>query len=179
MSEPAKKSPANRSVVNKSLIVSCPRDHAFAVFTQQMGQWWPAPHHIGKLPFKDVVIEQRTGGRWYEIDTDGNACEWGHVLAWEPPHRLVLSWHLDVKFEYHPEMERSSEIELRFIEIGPQETRIQFEHRCLERHGDGFEGLRDELDGGWIEVLGYYTKLAACGPSKLAVREESLRPSVS
>jgi len=158
---PASASPG--AVVRKTLVVNCPRDHAFRVFTANMGRWWPATHHVGALPFRDVIIEPRPGGRWYEIDTQDNEGQWGTVLAWEPPGRVVLSWHLDTKFTFQEELARASELDIRFHEMGAQQTRIEFEHRHIERHGEGHEKLRDALDGGWVSILDEYTKLAQSG----------------
>ena len=133
-----------------------------------MGRWWPASHHVGTVPFRDVVIEPRAGGRWYEIDTQDKQGQWGKVLAWEPPQRVVLSWHLDTKFEFHEEMSLASELEFSFHSVGPRQTRVEFEHRHIERHGEGYEKLRDLLDGGWVFILGEYTKLAQAEDSPAA-----------
>jgi uncharacterized protein YndB with AHSA1/START domain len=148
------------AVVRKTLLLDCPREHAFRVFTASMGRWWPATHHVGELPFRDIVIEPRSGGRWYEIDTQDRQGQWGQVLAWEPPQRVVLSWHLDTKFQFHPELSKASELDIRFHSVGPAQTRVEFEHRHIERHGEGYEKLRDMLDGGWVSILDEYTRHA-------------------
>jgi uncharacterized protein YndB with AHSA1/START domain len=148
------------SVVRKSLLLNCSQEQAFRVFTEKMGRWWPASHHTGSLPFRDIVVEPRAGGHWYEIDTEDTAGQWGHVLAWEPPQRVVLSWHLDTKFKYQTELARASEIDIRFFAAGPAQTRMEFEHRHIERHGEGFEALRDTLDNGWPAILEAYAALS-------------------
>lgn len=148
------------SVIRKSLLLNCSQLHAFRVFTERMGNWWPATHHVGEVPFREIVIEPRTGGRWYEVNTENREGEWGHVLAWDPPHRVVISWHLDANFEFHPEMARASELDIRFIAEGASRTRLEFEHRGIERHGAGYQKLRDQLDGGWIGVLDAFAALA-------------------
>jgi uncharacterized protein YndB with AHSA1/START domain len=148
------------AAVRKTLSLACPVDHAFAVFTKKMGKWWPATHHVGDVPFKDIYIDPHEGGRWYEINANGERGEWGHVLAWEPPRLVVLSWHLDAKYQYHADLERASEIEIRFIEEGLSRTRMEFTHRHLERHGEGYQDLRDRLDGGWTGVMAEFQKLA-------------------
>ena len=158
---PASASPG--AVVRKSLTLACPREHAFAVFTQNMGRWWPASHHVGEQPFLDVVIEPRAGGRWYEIDAAGRQGQWGQVLAWEPPQRVVLSWHLDTSFTFQAELARASELDIRFEALAGDRTRVDFEHRHIERHGEGYEKLRDVLDGGWVGILDEYVKLAQGG----------------
>src|SRR5687767_9970756 len=86
----------------KQLTVEAPAERAFRVFTANMGAWWPREHHIGKAALKDCVVEPKVGGRWYEVTDDGATCEWGKVLAWEPPTRLVLAWQLNAQFAYDP-----------------------------------------------------------------------------
>lgn len=156
-------SAAPNAVVNKTLHLRCSRDHAFSVFTQNMGRWWPATHHVGNVPFRDILIEPRTGGRWYEINAEDTEGMWGHVLKWDPPRRVVLSWHLDTTFTFNPDVDRASELDISFHALGDNEVRVDFEHRHIERHGHGFEKLRDMLDGGWVGVLGEFAKLA--GPT--------------
>jgi len=156
------------AVVNKTLLLDCPRDHAFRVFTENMGRWWPATHHVGEQPFRDIVIEQRSGGRWYEIDTRDQEGQWGTVLVWAPPSRVVLSWHLDTTFTYQAELSRASELDISFHEMGPRRTRVEFEHRHIERHGEGYEKLRDELDGGWVTILEEFARLAQSLPAGAA-----------
>lgn len=82
------------AVVKRTIHVNVPIDRAFRVFTEKMGDWWPASHHIAKTPFVEVVVESRAGGRWFERDERGNECDWGRVLHWEPPKQLLVSWHL-------------------------------------------------------------------------------------
>jgi len=148
------------AIVKKTLLLNCSQEKAFRVFTEQMGQWWPAAHHIGKLPFQEVVIEPRSEGGWYELDANKGKCPWGRVLVWEPPRRLLLAWHLNAKFEFHPDPDRASELELRFVATGQHQTRVEFEHRGIERHGEGYEKLRDALDGGWAGILDQFVRLA-------------------
>jgi uncharacterized protein YndB with AHSA1/START domain len=148
------------AVVKKSLLLNCSRDHAFQVFTQSMGRWWPASHHVGSTPFRDVLIEPRAGGRWYEINVEDEQGLWGHVLAWDPPRRVVLSWHLDTTFTFNPDLARASELEIRFQTLAPNKARVLLEHRQIERHGDGYEKLRAMLDGGWVRVLEEFAKFA-------------------
>jgi uncharacterized protein YndB with AHSA1/START domain len=148
------------AVVKKTLLLHCSRDHAFRVFTQNMGRWWPATHHVGDVPFRDILIEPRTGGRWYEISVENAEGMWGHVLKWDPPHRLMLSWHLGPTFAFNPDLARASELDISFHALGADEVRVEFEHRHIERHGEGYEKLRERLDGGWVGVLAEFAKLA-------------------
>lgn len=145
--------------IRKQLIVEAPLDRAFRVFTANMGSWWPKSHHIGAAELEDCVIEPRVGGRWYEQGEDGTTCEWGKVLAWDPPRRLVLAWQLDAGFEYDPKL--LTEVEVRFTSLGLQRTRVDFEHRNLERFGDSAEPLRGRMDAGWGEILDGYAVTAA------------------
>ena len=146
-------------IVRKVIVVNAELEHAFAVFTKNMGQWWPKEHHIGASPMIAVVIEPRNGGRWYERDEDGSECEWGTVLAYEPPQRLVLAWHLNGDFEFVPDITQASEVEIRFTsQVG--KTKVELEHRHFERHGDSGERLRTQVDKpeGWSYVLENYLK---------------------
>jgi uncharacterized protein YndB with AHSA1/START domain len=153
-------SAASTAVVNKTLFLNCSREHAFHVFTQNMGQWWPATHHVGNVPFRDILIEPRSGGRWYEISADDTQGVWGHVLKWDPPQRVLLSWHLDTTFKFNPDLARASELDICFRALADDKVRIDFEHRYIERHGTGYQQLRDMLDGGWVGVLAEFAKLA-------------------
>lgn len=148
------------TAVKKTLTVACAQQAAFSIFTSSMGNWWPATHHIGSTPFRDIVVEPKTGGRWYEIDEQNEQCQWGHVLAWEPPFRLLLSWHLGPDWKYNPDLSSASEVEVRFVPESSSTTRIELTHRSLERHGAGFEKLRDDIDspGGWTSLLAEYRK---------------------
>jgi uncharacterized protein YndB with AHSA1/START domain len=141
--------------IRKELTVEAPLDRAFRVFTANMGAWWPKSHHIGKAALADCVIEPRVDGRWYEVDDDGSTCDWGKVLAWDPPRRLVLAWQLNQDFQYDPAL--VTEVELTFTAIGPKQTRVDFEHRHLERFGDAAERLRGAMDQGWGEILASYS----------------------
>lgn len=144
------------TTVKKTLHVEVPIEKAFQVFTERMGSWWPATHHIGATPFQDVIVEKRAGGRWFERDAKGAECEWGSVLAWEPPKKVVLAWHLQPDFKYSPDQARASELALEFIAESPESTRVEFEHRNLDRHGEGWQKLRAGVDPGWTQILAQY-----------------------
>jgi uncharacterized protein YndB with AHSA1/START domain len=143
--------------VRKTLRVKAAPARAFEVFTGGMSRWWPKSHHIGKSALKDVVIEPRPGGRWYETDEDGSQCQWGHVIAWEPPQRLVLGWQLSAEWQFDATL--VTEVEVQFIPEGGG-TRIEFEHRNLERFGDKAATVRDQIasPGGWPGILDEYVK---------------------
>ena len=154
---------AKAGVVRKTLNVDASIERAFSVFTEKMASWWPATHHIAKQPFQEIVIEPRAGGRWLERAADGSECPWGRVLAWEPPHRVTLSWHLQADWQFDPNPEKASEVEIRFFSEGAGKTRVELEHRGLERHGAGWEKIRTGVDspGGWSSILENFAKALA------------------
>jgi uncharacterized protein YndB with AHSA1/START domain len=139
--------------VRKSILVRATPDRAFAVFTASMGRWWIKTHSIGASPQQDVIIEPVVGGRWFERGEDGSEAQWGHVLAWEPPSRLVLAWQLDARWRFDPAL--VTELEVRFEAEGTAATRVLLEHRNLERMGETAEAARQALDspGGWSGLL--------------------------
>ena len=150
------------AVFRKTLHIRVPIEMAFRVFTDRMGAWWPESHHIGDTPFKDILIDHRAGGRWYEINAKGAECIWGTVLTWEPPRKVVLSWQLQPDWTFSPDLAKASEVALEFISEGPEATRVEFEHRHLERHGAGWEKLREQVgsEGGWPTILDLYVSMA-------------------
>lgn len=145
------------TAVKKQLTVEAPIERAFTVFTAQMTRWWPRSHHIGKAPLVQCVVEPAVGGRWYEVCEDGSECTWGKVLAWDPPNRLVLAWQLDREFAYDPDV--ITEVEVVFSALAPGRTRVDFEHRDLDRIGAKVAG-EDGMDGGWQQILSLYTAFA-------------------
>jgi uncharacterized protein YndB with AHSA1/START domain len=153
---------APMAVVKRTIRVNVPIEFAFRVFTERMGTWWPATHSIAANPFKEIVVEPRAGGRWFERDGAGAECEWGRVLVWEPPRRVVATWQLQPDWKFNADLSRASEVAVEFHEEGPEITRLEFEHRHLERHGEGWEKLREGVDspGGWTAVLALYVEAA-------------------
>jgi uncharacterized protein YndB with AHSA1/START domain len=149
--------------VRKVIVVNVEPERAFSVFTENMGKWWPKEHHIGGSPLVAVVVEPRSGGRWYEKDEDGSECQWGTVLVYEPPRRVVFAWHLNGDFEFVADPARASEVEVRFIPESSHKTRVELEHRHFERHGESGDRLRTEVDkpGGWTYVLAGYLQAAS------------------
>ncbi|HLY36897.1 MAG TPA: SRPBCC family protein [Candidatus Binatia bacterium] len=145
--------------ISKQLTVEAPQERAFRVFTSSMAGWWPKEHHIGAAPLKDCVIEPKVNGRWYELSEDGTTCEWGKVLTWDPPRRVVLAWQLGPDFKYDPSL--VTEVEVTFTLLGPKRTRVDFEHRNLERFGDAAERLRGLMGDGWGQILDSYVRAAA------------------
>jgi uncharacterized protein YndB with AHSA1/START domain len=148
--------------VLRTIDVACSAEHAFGVFTEKQGTWWPlASHHIANKPAETVLIEPRAGGRWFERAADGSECDWGRVLAWEPPHRLLLAWQLTAEWKYDPGF--VTEVEVRFVRLGPELTRVELEHRDLERFGPKAEEIRRGVgsDNGWPLMLRAFAAVAA------------------
>jgi uncharacterized protein YndB with AHSA1/START domain len=141
--------------VQKSIVVDAPVERAFEVFTQQMDAWWPPDHHIIEAPLARMVFEPHVGGRVYDVGTDGSECQWSRVLAYEPPHRFVMSWDINLQWKIETDHERTSEIEVKFTPEGDGRTRVDLEHRNLDRHGEGWENMRDAVGspGGWGQTL--------------------------
>jgi uncharacterized protein YndB with AHSA1/START domain len=142
--------------VRQSIVVDAPPDRAFAVFTEGMSSWWPMESYsIAPGPMAAAVVEPREGGRWFERSDDGSECDWGRVLAWEPPDRVVLAWQISPQWRYDAGL--TTEIEVRFTpEAGPTaRTRVDLEHRKLENYGELAEQMRSILgaDDGWRGLL--------------------------
>ena len=139
--------------IRKSFTVRATPEKAFAVFTEGFDRWWPRSHSIGDAPLKRATIEPKAGGRWYSLTEDGVEHDWGEVLAWDPPARLLLAWRLNADFAYDPAL--LTEVEVRFADAGAGETRVDFEHRGLERlgAGDAANRVRSGMDAGWATIL--------------------------
>lgn len=132
--------------VTKSILVDVGVARAFELFLAQQ-RWWPlATHHMAEAPAEAVVLEPFIGGRWYECAGDGSETEWGRVLAFEPPHRILLSWRMSVDWRHEADPDGGSEIEVTFSAEGPHRTRVVFEHRHLERYGDAAERMHAGLE---------------------------------
>jgi uncharacterized protein YndB with AHSA1/START domain len=146
---------ATETPVRQSITVEAPIERAFTFFTEHVDAWWPRDYKIGAADMKAAVLETRDGGRWYEQDVDGTECGWGQVLAWEPPTRVVLSWQITTAWQYEPDLAKSSEVEVRFTAESPSRTRVDLEHRGIDRHGPGADQMHDAVagEGGWPRVL--------------------------
>ncbi len=148
--------------VRKVVDVQAPPAVAWRVFIEKMGTWWPlATHKIGNATAVDAVIEPRVGGRWYERGEDGSTCDWGRVLSWEPHTRLVLSWEISGDWQHDPNLK--TEVEVRFIAEGKDRTRVELEHRHLDRYGarrDEMRGIFDS-EGGWTGLLASFARAAS------------------
>jgi len=141
--------------VRTSVLVEAPIERAFHVFTEEMASWWHPEHHILRGELAEMVFEPRVGGYIYDRGVDGNECRWARVLAYEPPHRLIFSWDVSLRWELETDREETSEVEVRFEADGAERTGVELEHRNLDRHGEGWEGMRDAVGspGGWPDGM--------------------------
>ena len=146
--------------IRKSLTVAVSPQRAFEVFTDGFDRWWPKTHTVGKAPLQRAVIEPRLGGRWYGVDVNGHEDEWGDVLAWEPPGRVLLAWRINGNFAYDPDI--LTEVEVNFIETANGHTQVDFEHRGLESMGEGAEETRARMESpnGWSGLLASFRQAA-------------------
>lgn len=146
------------NTVQKSLTVAAPTDHAFFVFTQQISIWWPRKYTWSRDSLKDIRIQPFEEGHCTETGPNDFQCDWGRVLIWEPPSRLVLAWQINPKRAPEPDPARASEVEIRFIAESPEATRLELEHRKLFHHGPGAAEYRALLNGeaGWSYILNCY-----------------------
>jgi uncharacterized protein YndB with AHSA1/START domain len=146
--------------VRRSVTVHVLPERAFEAFTNDIGRWWPGTHKIGAAAFRTAVLEPRVGGRWFEVGEDGTECQWGDVLVWEPPSRLVLAWRIRSDWQFDPAL--LTEVEVKFVPVGDGATRVELEHRLIENMGEGAEQTRAVFDSdqGWPGILERYRAAA-------------------
>jgi uncharacterized protein YndB with AHSA1/START domain len=156
---------ATATSVTTSIVVEAPIERAFSVFTDGMGAWWPPDHHILEADLAEMVFEPRVAGHVYDRGVDGSECRWARVLAYERPRRFVISWDINPKWQLEADPERTSEVEVRFSTESPDRTRVELEHRNLERHGEGWEQVRDAVGSpeGWSQGLRRFAETARVG----------------
>ncbi len=137
--------------VESSIVVDAPIDRAFAVFTEDIGSWWPPEHHILEGELAEMVFEPRVGGHVYDRATDGSECHWARVLAYEPPHRVVFSWDVNLQWQIEGDPAKTSQVEVRFLSESAEQTRVVLAHRHIDRHGDGWEQIHGAVGSpdGW------------------------------
>ena len=157
---------AAAQVVRRHVVVDAPIEEAFATFTGRFGDFKPREHNLLAAPVAETVFEPRVGGHIYDRATDGTECRWARVLVYEPPYRVVFSWDIGPSWQVEPEPDNTSEVEVRFIPETPQRTRVELEHRNLDRHGPGWEAVRDGVahDEGWPLYLDRYAALFRSDP---------------
>jgi uncharacterized protein YndB with AHSA1/START domain len=139
------------TTVQAQIVVDAPLERAFSVFTEGFGSFKPPEHNLLVVEIAETVFEPRVGGYLYDRGVDGSECRWARVLAYDPPHRVVLSWDISPQWQLETDLEKTSEWEVRFFAEAPDRTRVEVEHRDLERHGPGWEGVRDGVaeSAGW------------------------------
>ena len=142
---------ADDTVVRHEVVVEAPIERAFSVFTDDFGSFKPREHNMLSVDIAETVFEPHVGGHIVDRGVDGSECRWARILAYEPPTRVVFSWDIDLHWKLEHDPDRTSEVEVRFIAETPERTRVVLEHRNLERHLDGWQGVREGVDseGGW------------------------------
>jgi uncharacterized protein YndB with AHSA1/START domain len=142
---------ASETSVRNSIVVEAPIERAFTVFTDGFGTFKPREHNLLEAEIAETVFEPRVGGNIYDRGVDGSECRWARVLAYEPPNRVVFSWDISPQWQLESDPDKTSEVEVRFIAEASDRTRVELEHRNLDRHGEGWESERDGVGGdqGW------------------------------
>ena len=153
------------ATVRRHVVVDTPIDRAFFLFTERFGDFKPPEHNLLGAPIAETVFEPRVGGHIADRAVDGTECQWARILVYEPPFRVVFSWDISPEWSIVTNPEMTSEVEVRFLAETPQRTRVELEHRYLERHGPDWEAVAEGVDGdeGWPLYLARYAALAAQG----------------
>jgi uncharacterized protein YndB with AHSA1/START domain len=153
------------AVVRLQIVVEAPIERAFTVFTERLGDFKPPEHNLLGVAIAETVFEPKVGGHIYDRGVDGSECRWARILAFEPPDRVVFSWDISPQWQIETEPDNTSEVEVAFVAITPQRTRVELEHRNLDRHGPGWQAVRDGVahDEGWPLYLARYAALVAEG----------------
>ena len=151
------------TTVIKSVVVKAPLEEAFRVFTERFGDFKPREHNLLRVPIAETVFEPRVGGHILDRGTDGSECRWARILSYEPPSRVVFSWDIGPTWQLETDPANASEVEVRWFAEAPDRTRVELEHRHLDRHGPGWEAVRDGIadDAGWTLYLDRYAALGS------------------
>jgi uncharacterized protein YndB with AHSA1/START domain len=149
------------AVIRRQIVVEAPIERAFTVFTERFGDFKPPEHNLLGVAIAETVFEPKVGGHIYDRGVNGSECRWARVLAYEPPDRVVFSWDISPQWQIETEPDNTSEVEVRFVAETPQRTRVELEHRHLDRHGTGWQAVRDGVahDEGWPLYLDRYAAL--------------------
>jgi uncharacterized protein YndB with AHSA1/START domain len=152
---------AAQAVVRRQIVVQAPIERAFAVFTDRFGDFKPPEHNLLRVPIAETVFEPKVGGHIYDRGTDGSECRWARILAYEPPTRVVFSWDISPQWTIEAEPDNTSEVEVTFIAETPDRTRVELEHRHIDRHGPGWAAVSEGVanDQGWPLYLERYAAL--------------------
>jgi uncharacterized protein YndB with AHSA1/START domain len=153
--------PAEATAVHHEIVVNAPIERAFSVFTKDLGSFKPAEHNLLSVDIAETVFEPRAGGRIYDRGIDGSECNWARVLAYEPPDRVVISWDINPRWQIETDPEKTSEVEIRFTAETPERTRVDLDHRNLDRHLEGWQAVREGVDSeaGWPLYLQRFAEL--------------------
>ena len=156
---------AQDTTVRTEVVVDAPIDKAFRVFTHNFDRIKPREHNMLGVEIAESVFEPHVGGRVFDRGVDGTECQWARVLAYEPPERIVFSWDINPYWQIETDPDQTSEVEVRFVADGTSTTRVELEHRHLDRHGDGWESMRDAVGSpdGWTLGLGRLVRYIATG----------------
>jgi uncharacterized protein YndB with AHSA1/START domain len=156
---------AQDTSVRTSIVVEATVERAFSVFTDGIASWWPPEHHLLEGELADMVFEPRAGGHVYDRGVDGSECRWARVLVYEPPNRFVISWDISTRWQLETDLDKTSDVEVRFVAEAPDRTRVELEHRNLDRHGEGWEQMRDSVGSpdGWHGGLELFAQAVAAG----------------
>jgi uncharacterized protein YndB with AHSA1/START domain len=155
--------PAHATSVRHEVVVEAPIERAFSVFTKGFGTFKPPEHNMLGVDIAETVFELCEGGHVYDRGVDGSECHWARVLSYEPPNRVVISWDITPQWQIETDLQKTSEVDVRFIAEAPDRTRVELEHRNLDRHGDGWEAVREGVDGdaGWPLYLHRFADVLA------------------
>ena len=147
--------------IRHDVVVDAPLDRAFRVFTEKFGDFKPREHNLLSVPIAETVFEAHVGGHIYDRGVDGSLCKWARIVAFEPPNRVVFTWDIGPTWQVETDLSRTSEVEVRFTAESAERTRVELEHRHIDRHGDGWESVAAGVggDGGWPLYLGRYAGL--------------------
>jgi len=156
---------AQTTSIRTQIVVEAPVERAFKVFVEDFDRVKPREHNMLAVDIAETVFEPRVGGHIYDRGVDGSECRWARVLAYEPPDRVVISWDISPHWQVESDHDKTSEVEIRFTPESSDRTRVEIEHRHLDRHGDGWESLRDSVDsdGGWGGCLRRFGERIAAG----------------
>ena len=154
--------PAEATAVRHEVVVEAPIERAFAVFTDDFGAFKPRAHNMLAVDIAETIFEPRVGGHIYDVGTDGSQCKWARVLSYEPPSRVVFSWDIGPTWQLEADPSKTSEVEVRFVAESVDRTRVELEHRHLERHGAAWRAVAEGVEGeaGWPLYLNRYVEIA-------------------
>jgi uncharacterized protein YndB with AHSA1/START domain len=155
----------DRTTVRQQITVNVPQQHAFSVFVERFDGVKPREYNLLPVDIAETVFEPRVGGAVYDRGIDGSVCRWARVLEFEPPDRLVISWDINARWQIETDPERTSEVEVRFVPVDHSTTRVELEHRHLDRHGAGWQDYRAGVEGGWPSFLENFRDLTVAAQS--------------